>query len=105
MLYAYLGNSSRSEQFVREFLDRRHTCWQLQRKRVEEMQNESRAANSASSTTKAASASSSASLSSRKQNHQRGDSSVISNGVHGNKAYTEPSDLQADSPVSAPFVL
>ncbi|VDM25600.1 unnamed protein product, partial [Hydatigera taeniaeformis] len=42
MLVAYLGSSPRSEQFVREFLDRRHTCWQLHRKRVEEMQSDSK---------------------------------------------------------------
>lgn len=35
MLLAYIGNSSRSMQFVKEFLDRRHSCWQLHRKQLE----------------------------------------------------------------------
>ncbi|KAL7060020.1 hypothetical protein AAHC03_010099 [Spirometra sp. Aus1] len=35
MLLAYIGNSSRSAQFVKEFLDRRHSCWQLHRKQLE----------------------------------------------------------------------
>ncbi|VDD79189.1 unnamed protein product [Mesocestoides corti] len=79
MIIAYLGNSSGSEQFVREFLDRRHTCWQLHRKQVEEMHNSSRS----------------------KKNHNSHQSasapSSSEGGVCLTKAYSEPSDTQADS--------
>ena len=80
MLSAYLGNSSRSKQFVREFLDRRHTCWQMHRKRLEEMQNE---------------------LNSKQQgsSDQQSSSAPTEGSAYLTKAYSEANDSQADSVV------
>ncbi|KAL5108731.1 GRB10-interacting GYF protein 2 [Taenia crassiceps] len=79
MLVAYLGSSPRSEQFVREFLDRRHTCWQLHRKRVEEMQSDSKLKKS--------------------QNDQQTSSAPTNNegNVYSSTAYSEANDSHAES--------
>ncbi|EUB62087.1 PERQ amino acid-rich with GYF domain-containing protein 2 [Echinococcus granulosus] len=79
MLVPYLGSSPRSEQFVREFLDRRHTCWQLHRKRVEEMQSDSRLK--------------------RSQNDHQPSSAPTNNesNVYSSNAYSEANDSHAES--------
>lgn len=81
MLVAYLGSSPRSEQFVREFLDRRHTCWQLHRKRVEEMQSDSKLKKS--------------------QNDQQPSSAPTNNegNLHSSNAYSEANDSHAENVV------
>lgn len=81
MLIAYLGNSSRSKQFVREFLDRRHTCWQMHRKRLEEMQNDSH-------------------LKQGSNDQQSSSAPTVSEGsTYLTKAYSEANDSTADSVV------
>ncbi|VDK21156.1 unnamed protein product, partial [Taenia asiatica] len=81
MLVAYLGSSPRSEQFVREFLDRRHTCWQLHRKRVEEMQSDSK-------------------LKKSQSDQQPSSAPTNSEGnVYSSNAYSEANDSHAESVV------
>ncbi len=98
MLVAYLGSSSRAMQFVKEFLDRRRPCWQLHRKRMEEMTSQQQQQTKQTSgdghkkTTVDSAGVGASSL-----------TTVASNGVYAH-AYNESSDVQSDNPVTISFV-
>lgn len=81
MLLSYLANTPRAKQFVKDFLDRRHTCWQQHRKRMEEMENQKKGQNG--------------------QRNNSTDTNAPESSGYASRAYQEVNESQTENAVHA----